>query len=64
MVFADSLVYYLNDIDGKKWCVTFEPHLSGEAIFVTNSRKLIVGINDSCTYQGLNLHILNRPVNE
>lgn len=29
LVFVDGFVYYVNDIDGKKWCVVLEPYLSG-----------------------------------
>ena len=53
LVFADGFVYYMNDIDGKKWCVVLEPYLTGEAIFVCNTRREIVGVNEYCSYLGM-----------
>ena len=53
LVFVDGFVYYVNDIDGKKWCVVLEPYLSGEAIFVCSSERKILGVNECCALLGM-----------
>lgn len=64
IVFVDGFVYYMNDIEGKKWCVVLEPYLSGEALFVTNWRREIVGINEYCTHSGMNKGMIGQVMNE
>lgn len=58
LVYAFGLVIYMNEIDGKKWCVVLEPYRVGEPIIVTNRQGKILGVNEHVIKLGINKEII------
>lgn len=48
-------MYYFDDLKGKKWCVVLDPYLEGEAFFVVNVRREVVGVGELAGGFGLGL---------